>query len=532
MTPPNQLLDEISEGVLTLNAQGIVTWSNRIAHQLLGHATLVGMALQEAMSPERLELLDAAECDGSWVSMPPEPGRVALVARWLTTDDGRALIVRDATAEMVWEHRWKGWSDLDRLTGLPSRGHLVEHTVGLMQQGHSVAVLHIDLDGFHRVNEAYGHDSGDHILLETADRLATAAAHGDRVSRVGSDEFVLVTSALGSLAAATGLAHAVSSALSLPFEVDGRTVQLSASVGLAVWDGVASAEELWRDADIASSEARSTGRGRVGMVDDTVRMRRTRRLELERALSDGVRHGEMIAYYQPIVDLVTGRVTKAEALVRWQRGHELVGPAEFIDLAESNGLIVDIGAQVLRSACCQAQLWQQALPGVGVSVNLSPRQLTDDRLGSMIARVLADTGLDPALLTLEITETALLADAAAAGRALAITRSLGVHVALDDFGTGFSSLTHLREMPVQMVKIDRSFVSRLEAHKADAIIVRSIIDLAAGLGLDVVAEGVETPAQRSMLNDFGCPSAQGYLFSPPTPAAHLEGVIAFLGGTC
>jgi EAL domain-containing protein (putative c-di-GMP-specific phosphodiesterase class I) len=324
----------------------------------------------------------------------------------------------------------------------------------------------------------------------------------------------------------------VSSALSLPFDVEGRTVQLSASVGLAVWDGVASAEELWRDADIASSEARSTGRGRVGMVDDSVRMRRTRRLELERALSDGVRQGEMIAYYQPIVDLMTGQVTKAEALVRWQRGHELVGPAEFIDLAESNGLIVDIGAQVLRAACQQAQSWQCALPGLGVSVNLSPRQLTDERLGSMIARVLSDTGLDPALLTLEITETALLADTAAAGRALAMTRSMGVQVALDDFGTGFSSLTHLREMPVQMVKIDRSFVSRLEAHKPDAVIVRSIVDLAAGLGLDVVAEGVETPGQRNMLAEFGCPSAQGYLFSPPTPADRLEGVITFLGGCC
>jgi diguanylate cyclase len=185
---------------------------------------------------------------------------------------------------------------------------------------------------------------------------------------------------------------------------------------------------------------------------------------------------------------------------------------------------------VLRKACRQAAEWQDTMPGFGVTVNLSPRQLTDQRLGAMISAALSESGLAPELLTLEITETALLLDTRAAASALAAARSLGVNIALDDFGTGYSSLTHLREIPVQVVKIDRSFVSRLESHRPDAMIVRSIIELAHGLGMDVVAEGVETPAQRTMLADFGCPSAQGFLFSPPTPADRLVGVVNFLGG--
>lgn len=375
-----------------------------------------------------------------------------------------------------------------------------------------VWVFFLDLDEFTLVNDSWGHDAGDRVLAEVAHRLRRAAPRGGVLARLGGDEFVLLLAAERAVAEAT--ADRLLDALNTPLSVDGTEVVVTASIGLAT--GERTAERLLRDADTAMYRAKADGRRRWVVFDPAMRRHVRDRLEIEGALRHALAHGELQVAYQPIVRLDTGAVLGAEALIRWrhpERGP--VPPATFIPIAEDAGLIADLGELVLADALRWTATWRRA--GVvgeefWISVNVSARQLRDDRIVRTVRRELAATGLPACALTLEITESVMLDESEVTRRVLLDLRALGVRLVVDDFGTGFSALGYLRRHPVTGVKIDRSFVDGLGRGSGDEVIVRAVVAMAAALGLSVVAEGVELEEQRALLSAFGVTHGQGYLW--------------------
>ena len=421
----------------------------------------------------------------------------------------------------------------DALTGLPNRAlaleRLGEALIRNRRGGASLAVLFIDLDRFKPINDSLGHHTGDEVLCEIAGRLTALLRGADTAARLGGDEFLLIceTPAAADLAAAE-LAETVVAEVSRPVLTGSgsavREVNVGASVGLAYADGYTelTPEDLVRDADVAMYQAKQRGRGRVEVFDDALRIAVERRLQTQDDLRHAIDGGQIRTYYQPIVDGGTAAVLGFEALARWEhpvRG--LLGPGEFIDVAEESGLIVPLGAAVLAQACAQAVRWRADHPGrraLYVGVNVASAQLAHRSFVPTIATVLADTGLNPDALWLEITETTIMADTEAAAETLRVIRALGVHVAVDDFGTGYSSLTYLRRFPVETLKIDQSFVAGLGHDREDEAIVEMILSLARALHLHVVAEGVETAGQLDQLRRWGCGLMQGFYFGRPMPA--------------
>ncbi|WP_218566460.1 putative bifunctional diguanylate cyclase/phosphodiesterase [Vallicoccus soli] len=412
----------------------------------------------------------------------------------------------------------------DPLTGLANRTMLGEVLAHRLRRPGPVSVLFIDLDDFKDVNDSRGHAAGDLLLRAVADRLRGCARGSDVVARLGGDEFAVVVGA--DPATARWVGERVLRALGDPVHVDGRQLYVGASVGVAdtATSGERSAEVLLRNADLAMYLAKAAGKHRLAAfadgMDRAVREKADLTADLARALAEG----QLAVHYQPTVLLGDGTATGFEALLRWhhpERG--LVPPDEFVPLAEETAHIHAIGAWVLRTAVRQAARWSVAAGRpVGMAVNLSPRQLGDDEVLTVVAGALAETGLAPQQLTLEVTEGVLVRDVDAAAERLAGLRAMGVRIAIDDFGTGYAGLSYLRRLPVDTVKIDRSFVSGLAAGGDAAALVSSIVELARGLGLDVVAEGVETEAQASVLRDLRCHRAQGFLYARPLPVADVE----------
>ncbi|WNB85470.1 EAL domain-containing protein [Cellulomonas sp. ATA003] len=412
----------------------------------------------------------------------------------------------------------------DALTGLANRTLLRETLAGVLRRGAAVSVLFIDLDDFKDVNDSMGHSTGDHLLESVAGRLRGCVRGGDLVARLGGDEFALLV--LGQPAAAREVAGRVVRALADPVHVDGRTVAVTASVGIAdpSTDPEGSVESLLRNADLAMYLAKATGKNQVVAYADGMDRAARDKAELTGDLARALDGDQLEVYYQPTVMLHDGRSFGYEALLRWhhpQRG--AVPPDVFIPLAEDSGHILAIGAWVLRTATAQAAAWARTGGApVDVAVNLSPRQLADDAVLGLVADALAVSGLPARRLTLEITEGVLVRDVEAVTARLTRLRALGVRIAIDDFGTGYSSLSYLRRLPVDSVKIDRSFVSDLGSGGAATTLVSSIIELARSLHLDVVAEGVETEQQAAILRDLRCTQAQGYLYARPMPASQLD----------
>lgn len=420
----------------------------------------------------------------------------------------------------------------DTLTGLPNRALILDRLGQVLARsrfhGALAAVLFIDLDRFKPINDSLGHHAGDEVLIVIAGRLTTLLRGADTVARLAGDEFLVITEGFTDPAAALVTAERVVAELSRPImtgtAATAREVTVGASVGIVYVDGSThlAPEDLVRDADVAMYKAKQRGRGRVEVFDDALRTAVEQRLQTQQELRHAIEDGQLRTFYQPIVDGATGTVAGFEALARWQhptRG--LLGPQEFIELAEETGLIVSLGAEVLAQACKQAALWRQDRPGqpaLWVSVNAASGQLAHHSFIPTVAAVLAQTGLDPQLLSLEITETTIMADTAAAAETLRAVRALGVHLAIDDFGTGYSSLTYLRRFPIETLKIDRSFVSGIDSDREDEAIIDMILRLARALGLRVVAEGVETPGQLEKLRQLGCPLMQGFYFGRPTSA--------------
>jgi len=464
--------------------------------------------------------------DGSWKWILSR-GRV--VSR---DDKGRALRIMgthvDITARKRYEERLTHMATHDELTGLANRALLLDRTERAIQvarrSGRLVAVLLLDLDRFKVINDSIGHAFGDKVLCSIARRLESMVKEADTVARLGGDEFVLLLTDIERPEDVGQLATTVLENLTAPFTIDGREVILTASIGISL--SPRDSEEgptLLRDADIAMYRAKKNDRNTFAFYSQEMNRQIIKALELEGELRQALEHREFCLYYQPKVDLKSGQVVGCEALIRWhhpERG--LVSPADFIPLAEETGLIVPLGLWVLMEACRQARDWhQEGFESLNVAVNLSARQFHRGDLAKVLEDVLRDMDLSPHLLELELTESMVMEAPEAAKRTMLALKDLGVSLSLDDFGTGYSSLNYLRRFPVDCLKIDRSFIRDVIADPGGASMVASIIDIAHNLGLSTVAEGVETEEQLAFLRGCGCDVMQGYLFSPPVPAAQF-----------
>ena len=417
----------------------------------------------------------------------------------------------------------------DELTGLPNRSFLISR-INELQHAEERAiftVLFVDLDDFKMVNDSLGHSMGDVLLREVATRLRCAIGPNAMVSRLGGDEFAVVAPDVATETDATTLALAIRSALVSPIAVGSRSLLIDVSIGVTLVDPRTPCDvtTVLRHADLAMYRAKADGKGRHALFESDMRDDALRQMEFAQMLRAALANNEMRVRYQPVIDLTYGTVTGFEALVRWQHPNEgLIGPSEFIAIAERSGSIVDLGAWVLEEACRQVRSWQHAPDGAGLSlsVNLSGRQLLESGLVEMVDSVLSRTGFAPNLLTLEITETYLMQPSATIRTRLTELRALGVRIAIDDFGTGYASLSYLREFPIDQCKIDRSYTAGLGLPGQDDVLASSIIDLSRTLGLEVVAEGIEVEHQLRRLRELGCKYGQGYLFAKPLSADKCE----------
>jgi diguanylate cyclase (GGDEF)-like protein len=448
---------------------------------------------------------------------------------------GRVWSCRDVTDRNRLVNELAHQAFHDSLTGLANRallrdrlGHAVARSRRLAA---TVAVIFCDLDGFKMINDTLGHDAGDLLLTEVAARLEHNLRDGDTAARLGGDEFAIVLDDT-TTDDTTTLARRLLDALREPFVVNGREVFVPASIGIAdIRADALDADELLCRADIAMYAAKARGRNRIEIFEPTMQTEITARHELHRDLRHALQHGELAVHYQPLLDLETQTIESLEALVRWNHpARGLVGPDEFIPIAEELGLIVDIGRYVLREACRDTMQWR-ALPGAHnlcIGVNVSSHQLHDDQFVADVETALYDSGLPPTGLILELTESTLLSDTPLVHERLDALKRLGVRIALDDFGTGYSSLAYLHTFPIDFLKIDQSFVSELsqQSNAQGLLMVRSIISIGHNLDLDIVAEGIEQPTQLAALRDAGCNTGQGYLFARPAPPDQIPELLA------
>jgi len=459
--------------------------------------------------------------------MKPEVGVLHLMTQ-IGTQLGR-LIERTHAQERI-AHQ----ATHDALTGLPNRvlfqDRLGQALVRQRRAETSIVVCFIDLDRFKSVNDTFGHGVGDELLEQAAERLRSVLRPADTIARMGGDEFVILCEELGEEREAVRLAERLLRIFGTPFLLRGGEYTANASIGVAIGDEDADAEALMRDADSAMYRAKERGRGRYELCDEEMRGRAIRRAQTEQALSRALANDELDLHFQPIVALDSGEIEAVEALLRWhhpERG--LIDPEEFIPIAEESGQIIPIGAWVLREACRQAVRWRAHLGAKAptpITVNLSARQLAIPELAEVVEQTLVETACAPGDLALELTESAAVSCGALPSDTLEKLRVLGVRVLLDDFGTGYSSLNHLRQLPIDTIKIDGSFIRELRSRQESEVIVKAIVGMATALGLDVIAEGAESEEQALLASELGCEFAQGYHFAYPMPAAELEALVS------
>jgi diguanylate cyclase (GGDEF)-like protein len=441
---------------------------------------------------------------------------------------GRVWSFRDVTEQRRLELDLIHQAFHDPLTGLANRALFVDHvaqsSARLARDSGQLAALFIDIDDFKKVNDSLGHSAGDDLLVTVAERLRRSVRPGDTVARLGGDEFAVLADGFHDPTVADEMAQRIMSALRSPVLVDGHDLSISASVGIAYDSSGKTPEELLRNADLAMYHAKASGKNCARTFAPEMHLVAVQRLDLETHLMNAIGQHELVVHYQPIIELSNGRTHGFEALVRWnhpERG--LLLPSEFVPFAEETGLIDTIGDHVLAAACEQTVTWHRHLdhPGPMVAVNISPRQLLDRSFPARVEAILDRCQLDPHLLTLEITERALMREPDATTPRLERLRERGIRIAVDDFGTGYSSLAYLRQFPVDQLKIDRSFISEM-LDRPGLSLAGAIVQIAHTLGLTPVAEGVETQAQADALRSIGCGLAQGFLLGRPldTDATH------------
>jgi PAS domain S-box-containing protein len=463
--------------------------------------------------------------------------------------EGLVIVNRDITERRRAEEKLDHLSFHDGLTNLPNRALFLDRLHRAITQARRhldfrFAVLFIDIDEFKVINDSLGHAAGDALLIQIAQRLTVCLRGADTISRPrlgdtaglllgestlarpGGDEFTVLLEELHDPSDTIRVAERIHQRLAVPFDLNGQEIVLTVSIGVAFsGDAGAEAQDVLGDAEIAMYRAKSAGKGRCEVFDHAMHAGAIKRLQLETDLRKGIELNQLRVYYQPIVSLSNGQIVGFEALSRWQRPERLVMPGEFIAVADETGLILPINRQLLYDACRQLRAWQALFPSdppLTINVNITPKQFAQPELASQIGQTLHETGLDPGCVNLEITETIAMADAGRSAVVLSELKALGVHLDIDDFGTGYSSLSRLQGFPVDTLKIDRAFISRIDTDLATHEIVRVIVMLAHGLRLKVVAEGVETEAQADLVRELGCELAQGYLYSKPAPAGTIE----------
>jgi diguanylate cyclase (GGDEF)-like protein/PAS domain S-box-containing protein len=460
---------------------------------------------------------------------------LAIYSRHLMYGDQPAVLLAlmDITERKRAEARLAFMAQHDSLTGLPNRNLLRQNMDEILlhtrRSSDKAAVLVLGIDNFKAVNDSLGHGIGDKLLRAVAKRLRSTLREEDTLARLNSDEFAIVQSGLTRPDDAVLLARRLLEAIGDPYLFDGHSIVIGASIGIAMAPGDGDeSEKLLKNADMALSRAKNDSRGTFSFFEAGMDARAQSRRKIEADLRDAIQNDVLRPYYQPLIDLPTGRITGFEALVRWpdpERG--MISPAEFIPVAEETGLINGLGGLMLRRACADAALWPD---DVRVAVNLSPLQFRTGNLLSIVMDALKQSGLSPKRLELEITETLLLEKSGQVLATLHALRALGVRISMDDFGTGYSSLSYLRSFPFDKIKIDQSFVRDLAANRDAQAIVRSIISLGVGLGVTITAEGVETEAELNCLRNEGCHEAQGFLFSQARPNADVVGMLKAQSG--
>ncbi|MGY3032924.1 diguanylate cyclase (GGDEF)-like protein/PAS domain S-box-containing protein [Bradyrhizobium sp. USDA 4354] len=456
---------------------------------------------------------------------------LAIYSRELTYAERPAVLLAlmDITERKRAEARLAFMAQHDGLTGLPNRGLLRQQMDEMLlhtrRSAEKVALLILGLDNFKAVNDTLGHAVGDKLLRGVAKRLRSTLREEDALARLNSDEFAVLQSGLTRPEDAVMLAKRLLEAIADPYLLDGHSVVIGASIGIAMVPGDGDeSEKLLKSADMALSRAKLDARGTFAFFEAALDAKAQSRRKIEVELRDAIQNDVLRPYYQPLIDLQSGRITGFEALVRWPHAERgMVSPAEFIPVAEDTGLINPLGGLMLRRACLDAAAWPD---GVRVAVNLSPLQFRSGNLLSMVTDALKYSGLPPRRLELEITETLLLEKSAQVLATLHALRALGVRISMDDFGTGYSSLSYLRSFPFDKIKIDQSFVRDLAANREAQAIIRSIVSLGKGLGVTITAEGVETEAELSCLRAEGCHEGQGFLFSKARPNAEIIGLLA------
>jgi diguanylate cyclase (GGDEF)-like protein/PAS domain S-box-containing protein len=544
------VLDMSRDAFVETDACGYLTEWNRQSEVLFGWSRdeVLGRSITEFLIPERHRRAVQRELESMGSSLHAtkrtRPRQLDLLHRegYEVQVLGSAYIVgsgsdlriggflydqdEDKAAEEALAHAYLH----DSLTGLPNRTLFTYRLAYALAKGTcapgSIAVLVLDLDRFKSINDGLGHEVGDEVLVAVAGRLEAADATAEVIARLGGDEFLVLFDGDDAEGDAVAFAERALQALSSPIVAGDGEVFITASIGVACTSArVNEATPLLSNADAAMYQAKRRGGGTVEVFGEVMRMRVLDRMRTEHSLHRALERRELRLFYQPVVEINGARAVGVEALLRWEHPEQgLVAPAKFIPVAEESGLIIPIGAWVLHEACRQLCMWRADRfggPRGAVEVNLSARQIDHPEIISTVEHILDDTGLPPANLTLEITESALMNDAASALRVLQALKDLGVTLAIDDFGTGYSSLSHLQRFPLDILKIDKSFVDELGVDRGGAEIVAAVVKLAHALGLQVIAEGVETERQLDELLRLDCDFAQGYLFSRPVPAHEL-----------
>ena len=533
--------------IITIHdSNGVTTYESPAASRILGYppGTLIGKTPFETLHPKDVArartafdalikgdisvapvVLRFRHADGSWIHLE------ALGNNLLDHPGIRGIVLtsRDITERTRAEERVQYLANYDVLTGLPNRFLMQDRLTQVIANAHRnrlrVALMHIDLDRFKVVNETLGHYVGDALLKQAAERIRKAIRDADTVARVGGDEFTLVFPNVTSLQNLSAAAEVVLDELARAFPGDGQDLFVSASVGISLYpDDAGSVDELIKHADGAMSSAKHLGRNNFQFYTAGMNQEVQDRMQIEAGLRTAIQRNELSLLYQPKIDLATRRIFGAEALLRWNHPKlGMISPSRFVPVAEEAGLVGQIGEWVLNTACRQIREWQDAGHSLQVAVNVSARQFQDYDVAELVMDIMRDTGALAQNLEIELTESAVMSDAEASIVTLERLAALGVQIAIDDFGTGYSSLSYLKRLPLDLLKIDQSFVRDISSDPNDAAIVRAIITLARSLGIMVIAEGVENEAQLAFLNAYGCQYAQGYLFGRPlTPLQLIE----------